>query len=60
MLLFDVDTNQWVPCFVDAMNKFTGTAEVLWKKGGHGHSLSERIQGPLPGQAFIAFLGILH
>ena len=36
------------------------------KKGWHGRSLSERDQrepkraGPLPGQAFIAFLGTLH
>ena len=35
------------------------------KKGWHGHSLSERgPEGPrarpLPGQAFIAFLGTLH
>ena len=40
------------------------------KKGRHGHSLSERgwegqrepkrESGPLPGQAFIAFLGTLH
>ena len=35
------------------------------KKGRHGHSLSERGREgqrawPLPGQAFIAFLGILH
>ena len=27
------------------------------KKGWHGHSLSERAPQPLPGQAFIAFLG---
>ena len=30
------------------------------KKGQHGHSLSERAPRPLPGQAFIAFLGALH
>ena len=35
------------------------------KKEQHGHSLSERARGPerawpLPGQAFIAFLGTLH
>ena len=30
------------------------------KKGQHGHSLSERGTRPLPGQAFIAFLGTLH
>ena len=30
------------------------------EKGQHGHSLSERVPQPLPGQAFIAFLGALH
>ena len=32
------------------------------KKGRHGHSLRERgpESQPLPGQAFIAFLGTLH
>ena len=30
------------------------------KKGQHGHSLTERGPGPLPRQAFIAFLGTLH
>ena len=30
------------------------------KKGWHSHSLSERGPQPLPGQAFIAFLGTLH
>ena len=31
------------------------------KKGRHGRSLRERERGrPLPGQAFIAFLGTLH
>ena len=30
------------------------------KKGRHGQSLSERAPRPLPGQAFIAFLGTLH
>ena len=30
------------------------------KKGRHGHSLSERGPRPLPGQAFIVFLGTLH
>ena len=30
------------------------------KKGQHDHSLSERAPWPLPGQAFIAFLGTLH
>ena len=29
------------------------------KNGRHGHSLSERGPQPLPGQAFIAFLGTL-
>ena len=54
----------WTPAsgvrsVVDAMNKFTRTAEVLWRKrrekGRHGHSLNERTPRPLPGQAFIAF-----
>ena len=30
------------------------------KKGWHGHSLSEKAPQPLSGQAFIAFLSILH
>ena len=30
------------------------------KKGWHNHSLNERGPRPLPGQAFIDFLGTLH
>ena len=30
------------------------------KKGWHGHPLSERVPGPLPGQVFIAFPGTLQ
>ena len=47
------------------MNKFTRTTEVLWRKRDGMATLSERGQEgqraqPLPGQAFIAFLGTLH
>ena len=28
----DVDSGPWGPCVVAAMNKFTRTAEVLWRK----------------------------
>ena len=28
----DVDSGQWGPCVVAVMNKFTGTAEILWRK----------------------------
>ena len=45
---------------VDAMNKFTWTAEVLWRKRDGMATLSERVPQPLPGQAFIAFLGVSH
>ena len=31
--LYDADSNQWGPCTVAVMNKFTGTTEVLWRKG---------------------------
>ena len=57
---FDVDFSQRGPCVVDAMDKFTGTAEVLWRKRDSMATLSERAPRPLPGQAFIAFLGTLH
>ena len=45
---------------------YTDYRNPVEKKGRHGHSLSERgregqtVPGPLPGQAFIAFLGTLH
>ena len=43
-----MDSGQRGPCVVDAMSKFTGTTEVLWrKKGQHGLSLSVR-EGPDP------------
>ena len=44
---------------VDARNKFTRTAEVLWRKRDGMATLSERAPQPLPRQAFIAFLGAL-
>ena len=37
-----------------------GLEKSCGEKGRHGHSLSERAPWPLPGQAFIAFLGTLH
>ena len=47
------------------MEKFTRTTEILWRKRDGMATLSERGQEgqraqPLPGQAFIAFLGTLH
>ena len=38
----------------------TDCSNPVEKKEQHGHSLSERGHQPLPGQAFIAFLGTLH
>ena len=29
---YHVDSSQWGPCVVAAMNKFTWTTEVLWRK----------------------------
>ena len=37
-----------------------GLQKSCGEKGQHGHSLSEKVPQPLPGQAFIAFLGALH
>ena len=34
-----------------------GLLKSCGEKGWHGHSLSERVPQPLPGQAFIAFSG---
>ena len=56
----DEDPGPWGPCVVDAANKFTRTAEVLWRKRDGMATLSERGPWPLPGQTFIAFLGKLH
>ena len=59
----DGDPGQQGPCVAAAMNKFTGTTEVLWRKRDSTATLSVREgeRAPaLPGQAFIAFLGALH
>ena len=40
---------------VDAMNKFTRTEEVLWRKRDSTATLRETVPQPLPGQAFIDF-----
>ena len=57
----DADSGLRGPCPVAAANKFTRTAEVLWRKGT-AWPLSKWERGPQtqPGQAFIAFLGTLH
>ena len=54
-------------CVVAAMDKFTRTTEILWRKRDGMATLwvRKRVRGPesarpLPGQAFIAFLGTLH
>ena len=52
----NVDPGRQGLCVVAAMDKFTQTTEVLWRKGV-ARPLSERAPQPLPGQAFIAFLG---
>ena len=53
-------------CYGSNGQMHTDYRNPVEKKGWHGHSLSER-EGeraresqPLPGQAFIAFLGTLH
>ena len=61
----DADPGPWDLCVVAAMDKFTQATEILWRKrDGMATLLSERGQEgqraqPLPGQAFIAFLGTL-
>ena len=61
----DVDPGWEGLCVVAAINKFTWTTEILWRKGMAG-PLSEREgerareRGPLPGQVFVAFLGTLY
>ena len=72
-LKINVDPGQQNPCAVAAMDKFTRTTESCGGKGTArtlsqekstsehlGHSLKGRAPQALPGQAFIAFLGILH
>ena len=62
----DVGLSPQDPCVVDAMDKFTQTTEILWRKRDSMATLyvRERERGPesqpLPGQAFIAFLGTLY
>ena len=43
----DADPRPWGPCVVDEMNKFTQTAEVLWRKRGVMATLYVR-EGPDP------------
>ena len=61
-LLPDVDSGPRGPCVVAVMDKFTWTTEVLWRKRDGMAALSKWERGlrPLPGQAFIAFMGTLH
>ena len=49
-------------CVVAAIDKYTWTTEILWRKTGCVTALQvrERVSRPLPGQAFIVFLGTLH
>ena len=48
-------------CVVAVTNKFTRTAEVLWRKRGGTAALCVRGRAPTPaGTGFIAFLGTLH
>ena len=65
----DVDPGWRDPCCGSNGQIHTDYRNPVDKKGRHGHSLSERGQEdqrepkraqPLPGQAFIAFLGTLH
>ena len=44
-----------------AIDKYTRTTEILWRKRDSTDALSQR-EGPepLPGQAFVVFLGTLH
>ena len=55
----DADPSRQGLCVVAAMNKFTQTTEVLWRKRGqHSHSLSER-EGPDPClDRLLLFLGV--
>ena len=63
---FDADPGPRDLCVVAAMDKFTRTTEILWRKRDSMATLyvRERARGPesqpLPGQAFIAFLGTLY
>ena len=57
----DADPSPWGLCAVAAMNKFTWTTEVLWRKRESMATLWVReMARSLPGQAFIVFLGTLH
>ena len=57
----DADPGQWDLCVVAAMDKFTWTTEILWRKGTAWPLFKwERGPRPPPGQAFIVFLGTLH
>ena len=55
----DADPGPQGPCVVAVMNKFTRTSEVLWRKRDGMATLWVRAR-PLPGQAFIVFLGTIH
>ena len=61
----DADPGQQGPCAVGAMDKFTRTTEILWRKKevrerARGPERAQERAQPLHGQAFIAFLGTLH
>ena len=61
-VLRDSDPGPQGPCVVAAINKFTGTTEVLWRKrdGMATIWVRERAMTSTLGQAFIVFLGTLH
>ena len=66
----DADPGPRDLCVVAAMDKFTQITEILWRKRdgmatlyvreGERRGESPRETRPLPGQAFIALLDILH
>ena len=59
--ILDEDPGQWDLCAVAAMDKFTWTTEILWRKGS-AQLLYKWETGPRPPPwlAFIIFLGTLH
>ena len=61
MYVRDAVTSKQYPwcCGLDETNSH-GLLSPVEEKGLQGHSLKGRAPQPLPGQAFIAFLGTLH
>ena len=59
LLLCDVDSHPRGPCVVSAMNKFTWTIEVLWRKGT-AWPLSKWERAPTPAwKGFYCFSGYI-